>query len=57
MDISSQNLKEILQITEAFKSQLYDTLDGLTNYLNDSFHSIQDSLDNMQEISYGGHQG
>jgi hypothetical protein len=53
MDISSQTLKEILQITEAFKSQLYDTLDarlhGLTNYLNDSFHSIQDSLDNMQE--------
>jgi hypothetical protein len=54
MAISSQTLKEILQITEAFKSQLYDTLDvkldGLTNYLNDSFRSIQDSLDNMQEI-------
>ena len=42
---------------EAFKSQLYDTLndtlddfvDGITNDLNDSFRSIQDSLDNMQE--------
>ena len=41
MDISSQIHKEILQITEAFKSQLYDTLDaklddfvdGLTNEL------------------------
>ena len=54
MDIFSQTLKEILQITESFKSQLYDTLDdfvdGLTNDLNDSFCSIQDSLDNMQEI-------
>ena len=53
MDILSQTLKEILQITETFKSQLYDTLDikldGLTNYLNDSFCSIQDSLDRMQE--------
>jgi hypothetical protein len=54
MDISSQSLKEIL---ETFKSQLYDTLndkldafvDGLTNNLNDSFRSIQNSLDNMQE--------
>jgi hypothetical protein len=49
MDISSQNLKEILQITEAFKAQLFDTLDGFVDGLNDSFHSIQDSLDNMQE--------
>jgi hypothetical protein len=57
MDISSQILKEILQITESFKSQLYSTLndtldefiDGLTDDLNDSFRSIQDSLDNMQE--------
>jgi hypothetical protein len=56
MVISSQTLKEILQITEASKSQLYDTLcgalddfvDGLTNDLNDSFRGIQDSLDNMQ---------
>ena len=40
-------------MTEAFKTQLNDTLhdfvDGLTNGLNDSFRSIQDSLDNMQE--------
>jgi hypothetical protein len=57
MAISSQILKEILQITEAFKSQLYDTwndtlddfIDGLTDSLNDSFCSIQYSLDNMQE--------
>jgi hypothetical protein len=53
MVISSQTLKEILQITEAFKSQLYDTLDArlhvLADGLNDSFRSIQDSLDNMQE--------
>jgi hypothetical protein len=51
MAISSQNAKEILQITKAFKSKLYDTLDvklnGLRNYVNDSFCSIQDSLDNM----------
>jgi hypothetical protein len=52
--ISSQSLKEILK---TFKSQLYDTLndkldafvDDLTNSLNDSFCSIQNSLDNMQE--------
>ena len=58
MVISSQTLKEILQITEAFKYQLHDTLygklddfvDGLTNYLNDSFCGIKDSLDSMQEI-------
>ena len=53
MAISSQTLKEILQITKAFKSQLYDTLDArlhvLVDGLNDSFHSIQDSLDNMHE--------
>ena len=53
MAISSQILKEILQITEAFKSQLYDTLDArlhvLANDLNDSFRSIKDSLDNMHE--------
>jgi hypothetical protein len=40
-------------MTEAFKAQLYDTLndfvDGLTDDLNDSFRSIQDSLDSMQE--------
>ena len=58
MAISSQNLKEIL---ESFKVQLFHTLDdrldafahgltcSLTNNLNDSFHSIQDSLNNMQE--------
>ena len=50
MAISSQTLKEIL---EAFKSQLYDTLDArlhdFTNGLNDRFRSIQDSLDSMQE--------
>ena len=58
MDISSQTLKEIL---ESFKAQLDDRLDafahGLTNNLthsltyglNDSFHSIQDSLNDMQE--------
>ena len=49
MAIYSQTLKEILQITEAFKSQLYDTLDArlhdLADGLNDSFRSIQDSLD------------
>jgi hypothetical protein len=28
---------------------LDDFVDGLTNRLNDIFHSIQDSLDNMQE--------
>jgi hypothetical protein len=63
MAISSQTLKEIL---ESFKAQLDDRLDafahGLTNNLtqvltdsltyglNDSFHSIQDSLNNMQGI-------
>jgi phage-related protein len=50
MAISSQTLKEIL---EAFKSQLYDTLndklDAFGDCLNVSFRSIQDSLDNMQE--------
>ena len=54
MDISSQTLKEILHITEAFKDQLFDTLnDRLNDFvdgLNDSFRSIQDSLDSMQEI-------
>ena len=49
MDISSQTLKEILQITEAFKSQLFDTLDDFADGLNDSFRSIHDWLDNMQE--------
>jgi hypothetical protein len=43
MVISSQTLKEIL---EAFKSQLYDTLneklDAFGDGLNDSFRSIQD---------------
>ena len=63
MAISSQTLKEIL---ESFKAQLFHTLDdrldafvhGLTNSLTDnitdelkdSFHSIQDSLNNMQDI-------
>ena len=41
-------------MTEAFKAQLNDTLhdfvNGLTDSLNDSFCSIQDSLDGMQEI-------
>jgi cytochrome c peroxidase len=62
MAISSQNLKEIL---ESFKAQLFHTLDdrldafvhgltdnltnSLTDGLNDSFCSIQDSLNNMQE--------
>jgi hypothetical protein len=59
MAISSQTLKEIL---ESFKAQLFhDRLDvfaqrltdsltnSLTYGLNDSFHSIQDSLKNMQE--------
>jgi hypothetical protein len=53
MAIFSQTLKEILQITEAFKAQLFDTLDArlheLTDGLNNSFRSIQDSLNNMQE--------
>jgi hypothetical protein len=48
MAISSQNLKETL---EAFKSQLFNTLDArlhdLADSLNDSFCSIQDSLDSM----------
>jgi hypothetical protein len=63
MAISSQNLKEILK---SFKAQLFHTLDDrldafahgltdnltnrLTNGLNNSFCSIQDSLNNMQEI-------
>jgi hypothetical protein len=55
MAISSQTLKEILQITEAFKTQLFDTLydrvhdrlHDLADGLNDSFRSIQDSLDSM----------
>ena len=54
MAILSQTLKEIL---ESFKAQLFHTLDdildafvhGLTDGLNDSFCSIQDSLNNMQE--------
>jgi hypothetical protein len=62
MAIPSQTLKAILQITKAFKSQLYDTLNdildrfvdgltyGLTDGLNDIFRRNQDSLDNMQEI-------
>jgi hypothetical protein len=63
MAIYSQNLKEIL---ESFKSQLFHTLDdrldafahgltdsftnSLTYGLNDSFHSIQDSLNKIYEI-------
>jgi hypothetical protein len=50
MATSSQILEEILQMTEAFKAQLYGILHDLANGLKDSFHSIQDSLDNMQEI-------
>jgi hypothetical protein len=58
MAISSQNLKEIL---ESLRAQLFHTLDdrldafvhgltdSLTYGLNDSFHSIQDSLNKMQE--------
>jgi hypothetical protein len=53
MAISSQTLKEILQITEAFKAQLFDTLNdklnGLVDGLHDIFRSIQDSLDKLQE--------
>jgi hypothetical protein len=53
MAISSQTLEEIIQMTEAFKAQLYDTLnDRLHDFvdgLTDSFRSIQDSLDRMQE--------
>jgi hypothetical protein len=53
MDISSQTLEEIIQMTETFKAQWYDTLndfvDGLADGLNDSFCSIQDSLDKMHE--------
>ena len=49
MVISSQTLKEILRMIEAFKAQFYDTLDdfvdGLTKGLNDSFCSIQYLLD------------
>ena len=56
MAISSQKLKEII---ESFKAQLFHTLDdrldafvhgltdNLTYDLNDSFCSIQDSLNNM----------
>jgi hypothetical protein len=47
MDISSQTVKEILQITKAFKSQLSDRLNGFVDGLNNSFRSIQDSLDKM----------
>jgi hypothetical protein len=54
MAISFQNLKESL---ESFKAQLFHTLDDrldafvhdLTDNLNDSFCSIQDSLNKMQE--------
>jgi hypothetical protein len=47
MTISSQTLKEILHIIEAFKAQWNDTLHELTLHdladnLKDSFHSIQD---------------
>jgi hypothetical protein len=50
MAIPSQTLKEILQMTEAFKAQLYDklhdladslTLHDLADGLKDRFHSIQ----------------
>jgi hypothetical protein len=40
MVISSQTLEEILQMTEAFKTQLYGTLHDLVDGLKDSFHSI-----------------
>jgi hypothetical protein len=58
MAISSQDLNEIL---ESFKAQLFHTLDdkldafvhgltdSLTYGLNDSFRSIQDSLNNMHK--------
>ena len=54
MAIPSQTRKEIIQMIEAFKAQLYDTLhdlaDSLTLHdlvdgLKNSFRSIQDSLD------------
>ena len=41
-------------MTKEFKAQLYETLYGtlheLADGLKDSFHSTQDSLDNMQKI-------
>jgi hypothetical protein len=37
MAISSQTLEEILQMTEAFKAQLYDTLHDLADDLKDIF--------------------
>jgi hypothetical protein len=58
MAISSQTLKEILQMIEEFKAQLNDalhdvidglTLNELTRILKDSFYSIQDSFNRMQE--------
>jgi hypothetical protein len=65
MAISYQTLKEIL---ESFKAQLFHTLDDrldafvhvltddLTDRLNDTFRSIQYSLNNMQErlLMWGG---
>jgi hypothetical protein len=45
MDISSQNLKEIL---EAFKSQLYDTL---CDTLHDKFYDLADGLNNSLHSS------
>jgi hypothetical protein len=57
MAIYSQTLKEILHITEALKTQLFDTLYGrvhdrlhdLADGLNDGFCSIQDSLNSMHD--------
>jgi hypothetical protein len=46
MDISSQNLKEIL---EAFKSQLYDTL---CDTLHGKFHDLADGLNNSFRSSF-----
>ena len=59
MASSSQTLKEILESFKARVDARLDVLaqgltDSLTNIiidgLNDSFRSIQDSLNNMQEI-------
>ena len=48
MDIHSQ-LREILHMIEAFKSQMHDTLHNFQDGFMDSFHSIHQSLASMQE--------
>jgi hypothetical protein len=49
MDIHSQILKEILHTIEAFKSQMHDTLHNFEDGPRDSFRSIHDSMDSMQD--------